>query len=59
MKEKIKRWWHTPSDTAYWLTGERFTNGDVVKTNAGLVVFFLLLGIIGTIEQAMEGGAAW
>lgn len=59
MKEKIKRWWNTTSETAYWLTGERFTNGDVVKTHLGLVLFFAFLGIVGAIEQAMEGGAAW
>lgn len=47
MKEKIKNWMSRENYALSAITGERFTNADVVYTHIGLVVFFVVLGICG------------
>ena len=47
MKEKIKEWMGRNNMTFSAITGETFTNADVVYTQIGLVVFLIVLGIAG------------
>lgn len=48
MKEKFLNWWQKNNMTFSAIAGETFTNGQVVKTHIGLVVFLIVLGIAGT-----------
>ena len=47
MKEKIKEWMGRNNMTFSAIAGETFTNAEVVYTHIGLVVFFIVLGMIG------------
>jgi hypothetical protein len=47
MKEKIKNWWNKNNMMFSAIAGETFTNGQVVWTHLGLVVFLLVMGLIG------------
>ena len=47
MKEKFLNWWHKNNMTFSSITGETFTNAEVVYSHIGLVAFFILMGIIG------------
>ena len=47
MKEKFLEWWHRNNMMFSAIAGETFTNGQVVCTHIGLVVFLMLLGMVG------------
>lgn len=47
MKEKFLNWWHKNNMTFSAITGETFTNAEVVYSHIGLVAFFILMGIVG------------
>ena len=42
MKEKFLNWWQKNNMTFSAITGESFTNGQVILTHIGLVVFLIL-----------------
>ena len=42
MKEKFLYWWQKNNMTFSAITGESFTNGQVVLTHIGLVVFLIV-----------------
>jgi len=42
MKEKFLNWWQKNNMTFSAITGESFTNGQVVLTHIGLVVFLIV-----------------
>lgn len=42
MKEKFLAWWQKNNMTFSAITGESFTNGQVVLTHIGLVVFLMV-----------------
>lgn len=47
MKEKFLNWMSDVNMTFSAITGETFTNREVVYTHIGLVVFLMLLGMDG------------
>lgn len=47
MKQRFLKWWHRNNMTFSAIAGETFTNGQVVCTHIGLVVFLMLLGMVG------------
>lgn len=42
MKEKFLNWWQKNNMTFSAITGESFTNGQVILTHIGLVVFLMV-----------------
>ena len=42
MKEKFLAWWQKSNMTFSAIAGESFTNGQVVLTHIGLVVFLMV-----------------
>lgn len=42
MKEKFSEWWQKNNMTFSDIAGESFTNGQVVLTHIGLVVFLIV-----------------
>ena len=42
MKQKILNWWQKNNMTFSAIAGESFTNGQVVLTHIGLVVFLMV-----------------
>ena len=42
MKEKFLNWWQKNNMTFSAIAGESFTNGQVVLTHIGLVVFLIV-----------------
>lgn len=46
MKEKFLAWWQKNNMTFSAIAGESFTNGQVVCTHVGLVVFLMVMGLI-------------
>ena len=42
MKEKFLNWWQKNNMTFSAITGESFTNGQVVLTHIGLMVFLMV-----------------
>jgi hypothetical protein len=42
MKEKFLNWWQKNNMTFSSIAGESFTNGQVVLTHIGLVVFLIV-----------------
>lgn len=42
MKEKFLNWWQKNNMTFSAIAGETFTNGQVVLTHIGLVVFLIV-----------------
>ena len=42
MKEKFMEWWYKNNMTFSAIAGETFTNGQVVLTHIGLVVFLIV-----------------
>ena len=50
MEKKIKEWMCRNNMTFSAITGETFTNAEVVYTHIGLVVFLIVLGIAGTLN---------
>ena len=49
MNKKISDYLDEESKTALLCTGEHFTRMDVILTHAGILVFIILLGIIGSL----------
>ena len=47
MKEKFNEWMSRNNMMFSAMTGETFTNADVVYTHIGLVAFLIVLGIAG------------
>lgn len=47
MKEKFNEWMSRNNMMFSAMTGETFTNAEVVYTHIGLVVFLIVLGIAG------------
>lgn len=47
MKQRFLNWWQKNNMTFSAIAGESFTNGQVVYTHIGLVVFLMLLGMVG------------
>ena len=47
MKEKFQKWMRKNNMMFSAITGETFTNAEVVYTHIGLVVFLIVLGIAG------------
>ena len=47
MKQRFLKWWRKNNMTFSAIAGETFTNGQVVWTHLGLVVFLLVMGLIG------------
>jgi len=47
MKRRFLIWWYRNNMTFSAIAGETFTNGQVVCTHIGLVVFLMLLGMVG------------
>jgi len=48
MKENFKRWMSRKNETFSAITGESFTNAEVVYSHIGLAVFLLVLGWAGS-----------
>ena len=42
MKQRFLKWWHRNNMTFSAIAGETFTNGQVVCTHIGLVVFLMV-----------------
>jgi hypothetical protein len=42
MKQRFLKWWHKDNMTFSVIAGETFTNGQVVCTHIGLVVFLMV-----------------
>lgn len=49
MKEKFFEWWHQNNMTFSAIAGESFTNGQVVLTHIGLVVFLIVAIAAGNV----------
>ena len=47
MKERFFNWMARNNMTFSAITGETFTNAEVVYSHIGLVAFFILIGIVG------------
>ncbi|MBR7171310.1 MAG: hypothetical protein IKD19_03765 [Prevotella sp.] len=47
MKQRFLNWWQKNNMTFSAIAGESFTNGQVVLTHIGLVVFLIVLGMVG------------
>ena len=47
MKQRFLNWWQKNNMMFSAIAGETFTNGQVVWTHLGLVVFLLVMGLIG------------
>jgi hypothetical protein len=47
MKQRFLKWWHDNNMTFSAIAGETFTNGQVVLTHIGLVVFLTIAIIAG------------
>jgi hypothetical protein len=47
MKQRFLNWWQKNNMMFSAIAGETFTNGQVVWTHLGLVVFLLGMGLIG------------
>ena len=47
MKEKFLAWWQKNNMTFSAIAGESFTNGQVVLTHIGLVVFLIVAIVAG------------
>lgn len=54
MKERFLTWWRKNNLTLSAITGETFTNGDVVLTHVGLVAFIMLMASAGWIERLCQ-----
>ena len=50
MKERFLNWWQKNNMTFSAITGETFTNREVVYTHIGLLVFLIVLGMAGTLN---------
>jgi len=47
MKEKFNEWMSRNNMTFSAITGETFTNAEVVYTHIGLVAFLIVMGLAG------------
>ena len=47
MKEKFNEWMSQNNMTFSAITGETFTNAEVVYTHIGLVAFLIVIGLAG------------
>ena len=47
MKQRFLNWWQKNNMMVSASAGETFTNGQVVWTHLGLVVFLLVMGLVG------------
>lgn len=47
MKQRFLNWWQKNNMMFSAIAGESFTNGQVVLTHIGLVVFLMVMGLIG------------
>ena len=50
MRQRFNEWMGKDNMTFSYITGETFTNAEVVYTHIGLVVFLIVLGIAGTLS---------
>ena len=50
MKEKIAKWMSENNMMFSAMTGETFTNAEVVYTHIGLVAFLIVLGVAGSLQ---------
>jgi hypothetical protein len=48
MKEKFAKWMRQNNMTFSAITGETFTNAEVVYTHIGLVAFLIIAGLVGS-----------
>lgn len=51
MKEKFQKWMRKNNMMFSAITGETFTNAEVVYFHVGLVAFLMVLGFIGIIAD--------
>lgn len=49
--KKIQKWMKKENKVFSIISGERFTNGDVVYTHAGLLLFLVAIGVVGALVQ--------
>jgi hypothetical protein len=49
--KKVTEWMKKENKVFSVIGGERFTNGDVVYTHAGLLLFLAAIGIVGALVQ--------
>jgi hypothetical protein len=49
MKQKFLNWWHKKNMMFSAIAGESFTNGQVVLTHIGLVVFLMVAIAAGNV----------
>lgn len=49
--KKIQKWMKKENKVFSIIGGERFTNGDVVYTHAGLLLFLVAIGVVGALVQ--------
>jgi hypothetical protein len=47
MKQRFLKWWQKNNMMFSAIAGETFTNGQVVWTHLGLLLFLLVMGLIG------------
>lgn len=50
MKEKMQKWMRRSNMMFSAFAGEKVTNAEVVYTHIGVVMFFLVLGLVGGME---------
>ena len=48
MKEKFAKWMSQNNMMFSAITGETFTNAEVVYTHIGLVAFIIIAGVVGS-----------
>ena len=48
MKEKFSKWMSRNNMMFSAMTGETFTNAEVVYTHIGLVTFIIIAGLVGS-----------
>ena len=49
--KKIQKWMKKENKMFSVIGGEKFTNGDVVYTHAGLLLFLVAIGVVGALVQ--------
>lgn len=49
--KKIATWWQGENKLNSQLYGERYTNGEVVLVNVGVILALIALGLIGRFFQ--------
>lgn len=49
--KKIQKWMKEENKVFSIIGGEKFTNGDVVYTHAGMLLFLAAIGAVGAFAQ--------